>query len=179
MRLVFGYIFQVSETIPFHDGAQNQRTAVLDREGDDEVLVLTVQGSELRVPIDRHTADPGGAIYQGASVRVATVAYALLGAFEQWGAKYGARVAFEVDGRRGIALFQEHPPDVKNYSHPGVTLLEPTLPAGAPGPAPDPVIVEQAAPAPTPARGWIVAGVLGLLALLGLGAYAATRPTDS
>lgn len=119
------------EIVHFQDGGRVARTAELER--DEEGGGATLSIGQRRVLLQLDTRDPGGAVLKGVTASIAEVAYALLGLFKHWGCSYGDRIAFETDGRRAVALYQEHPADAgKNYPHPGVTLLEYTDEQSAP-----------------------------------------------
>jgi len=118
------------EAFSFVDGGRAKHSAHIEPGDDTDRLVMNVFGEVHRVPIclypNGDEAPPVGCIAKQCDTQIALLCYALLHAFMNvWKLSYGAQVAFEMDGRRLIARYQEHPPDAGiGRPHPGVTVFE-------------------------------------------------------
>lgn len=130
---------QDTRTFSYTNGGHVSRTAHIEPalEGGRETLVLHVLDETYRVPFrffpcGAEDAPALGGLCRRVSTPIAELSYALLHAFREiWKQEgYGAAVAFELDGRRMIARYQEHPPDAGiGRPHPGVTVFEEISPA--------------------------------------------------
>lgn len=109
------------EEIEYKDGGKVSRKAAIEG---GKTLVLSVNGKELRLPLDKATTLTGNGA-AAVTPAVAHAAYALLAAYGKWGKSYGYKSAVTIDGQTYVALYQEHPADAGvNKPHPGVTMLK-------------------------------------------------------
>jgi hypothetical protein len=128
------FVMQDARTFTYKNGGRVSRTARIEPGEEDGcgTLVLDVLDKTYRVPIrfyacGAEAAPAVGGLCRKVTTPIAELSYALLHAFRQvWKQEgYGAAVAFEIDGRRLIARYQEHPPDAGiGRPHPGVTVFE-------------------------------------------------------
>lgn len=121
------------EPFTFVDGGRATHTAQIEPGAADgpDTLVLNLFGKAHRIPIRLYhegdeTAPQVGQLAGNVSQTLAFVSYALLYAFRNvWCVPYGCFVALDLNGRRLLARYQEHPPDAGIASpHPGVTVYE-------------------------------------------------------
>jgi hypothetical protein len=148
-----------NQTFFYVDGGRVKHRALIEPcDGGADTLVLDVLGKPHRVPIRLYPDGEGAPAMGGLARRVDTslamVCYALLHAFMNvWRLQYGAKVAFELNSRRLIARYQEHPPDRGiGRPHPGVTVFE-DISAAAQPPGGEPAPGSNPAPGGDPGPG--------------------------